>query len=85
MQLKHANSNKELKINSDLRRAINDLTSRTPELDQEKMIDTIVSEKMVRMTKESIKTGVEAFFAARNNGKVEEPEKVRPIVDLEVY
>lgn len=41
--MKHANSGKEITINSDLKRAILDLIAKNPDIDQDKMVDLIVT------------------------------------------
>ncbi len=83
--MKHASSGKEITINSDLKRTILDIIAKNPDIDQDKMIDLIVTEKKLRMTKENIKSGVEAYFNSRTVASKQQEDKVRSMIDLEAY
>lgn len=75
--MKHANSNRELTINKDLRNIILDILTKTPEIDQERMVEAVLERKTLRMPKETIKVGVEAYYRTKNGsvGKEQSTDK----------
>lgn len=83
--MKHSNSSKEITINSDLKKAIYDISAKNLDIDQDKMIDMIVTEKKLRLTKENIKSGVEAYFNSRTVASKQQEEKARSMIDLDMY
>lgn len=83
--MRHNYSGKEITINPELKKAILELIAKNTDIDQDKMVDLIVSEKKLRLTKDSIKSGVEAYFSLRTAASKQQEDKVRPITDIEVY
>ena len=63
--MRHNNSGRQITINSELKKVILELIAKNTDIDQDRMVDLIVTEKTLRLPKDSVKSGVEAYFSPR--------------------
>ena len=83
--MRHNNSGRQITINSELKKVILELIAKNTDIDQDRMVDLIVTEKTLRLPKDIVKSGVEAYFSPRTIASKQQEDKVRSMIDIDAY